>query len=153
VVGSQCGLERRAERARLHVEDQRPVVDRHDAVEAGEVEHHAAVDRHAGAAHAAATGGDRQRHPGVVARAGDGRNLVHGSRHRDSGGERHRRGVVGPDHGQGPPVAAGGGDHVGRLLDRAHRRQTLHQRVGNLGDRAPQRAHAICARSAAIDAR
>ncbi len=144
MFGAQRGLQRSAERTRPDVDDERGVVDRDDAVEIGEVEHQAAVHRHARAADTAATCRRGDRHAGLVADPED-RGDVGGRRRTDDRSRARHRGVVGgPDHRQWPPIAAGGPDRVGVGHDRAHIFEPLEDRVGDVGDGAVERAHEWC---------
>ena len=63
VLVAQLVLEHVAERARLHVDEHRRVIDVDDALERGEVEQHATEHRNARAAHAAPAGGGGDRDP------------------------------------------------------------------------------------------
>ena len=67
VLGAQLVFEHVAERARLHVDEHRRVVDVDDARQRGEVEQHAAEHGNARAAHAAAARGRGHRNARVVA--------------------------------------------------------------------------------------
>ena len=107
VPAAKLVFEHVAERARLHVDEHRRVVDVDDAVDRGEVEQHAAEHRNARAAHAAAAGGGGDRNARFVAqpqarprprRWSAGRTITD-ARAVDLIVER-------PDHRERPPVAA-----------------------------------------------
>ena len=113
VTGADEMLEVGAERARPHLDQTRHHVDRADTLQAGEVEQHAAVHRHGGTHHAAASARRGDRYVVLVAQPQHIRHLLGG------GGARHHSGPLQhfaaqrPVQCERPPVAAG----VGR---RAH---------------------------------
>jgi hypothetical protein len=129
VAVPQARLDVGAEGAGPQVGHQRGVVDVADPVEAAQVEGHAAEQRDRGAAHAAATTGRRDRHPGGVAQGEHGRHLggVGGSGHQRGPG---RHGAGGrPSDGQRPPVPAGLGPV---LVQVGHRVADVGQAAGQV---------------------
>ena len=92
------GLEDITEGPGAHVEDHRIVIDGDDAGEAADVEDDATVDRHAGAADPAASGGGRDRDLFLGADSQDGLDLLDGAGTGHGGPERRDFAVPRPDH-------------------------------------------------------